>query len=260
MGPYKIQISCLDENSWSPINPTTYLGVQQKNNVLQNEVLHIHKSLACEAEILQNHSEWRKIFLSPCIVTKFQDAHTKLNEDISTPWSSLPHLVFLLTTKTTKWIWNDFCTILTMFCGHWGLISSLLQKSENYVSWRLGCSIDNLSSFSNSFLEVDAICKEWYVQKLQSQDKMILTFDQIFRNLLRFRYVGQLSFRSKSQKCVRVTLELGEKCSTHCYRINFIYFSPKISAQEFKNHFQINSGRVFRLLCFSTKNSFCPSV
>ena len=146
MGPYKIQISCLDENSWSPINPTTYLGVQQKNNVLQNEVLHIHKSLACEAEILQNHSEWRKIFLSPCIVTKFQDAHTKLNEDISTPWSSpLPHLVFLLTTKTTKWIWNDFCTILTMFCGHWGLISSLLQKSENYVSWRLGCSIDNLS-------------------------------------------------------------------------------------------------------------------
>ena len=179
---------------------------------------------------------------------------------LETPWSSLPHLVFFLTTKTTKWIWNDFCTILTMFCGHWGLISSLLQKSENYVSWRLGCSIDNLSSFSNSFLEVDAICKEWYVQKLQSQDKMILTFDQIFRNLLRFRYVGQLSFRSKSQKCVRVTLELGEKCSTHCYRINFIYFSPKISAQEFKNHFQINSGRVFRLLCFSTKNSFCPSV
>ena len=46
MGPYKIQISCLDENSWSPINPTTYLGAQQKNNVvlLQNEVLHIHKS------------------------------------------------------------------------------------------------------------------------------------------------------------------------------------------------------------------------
>ena len=80
---------------------------------------------------------------------------------------------------------------------------------------------------------------------------MILTFDQIFRNLLRFRYVGQLSFRSKSQKCVRVTLELGEKCSTHCYRINFMYFFPKISAQKFKKHFQI-------ITFFDKKIAFAP--
>ena len=118
MGPYKIQISCLDENSWSPINPTTYRGVQQKNNVLQNEVLHIHKSLACEAEILQNHSEWRKIFLSPCIVTKFQDAHTKLNEDIST-WDSMvisTSFGFLLNYKNDemdlKWFLYDFNDVL----------------------------------------------------------------------------------------------------------------------------------------------------